>query len=131
MPASIADVFDDRDAGLARKIVGMFGVLIGANVAAWLWALLAFRDYPVLLGTAFLAYTFGLRHAVDADHIAAIDNVTRKLMQDGKRPATVGFYFAMGHASVVVLAAAVIAATSSALAGRLDGLRSLGGVIST
>src|SRR5579884_851199 len=131
MPASIADVFDDRDAGLARKIVGMFGVLIGANVAAWLWALLAFRDYPVLLGTAFLAYTFGLRHAVDADHIAAIDNVTRKLMQDGKRPLAVGLFFSMGHASVVVLAAAVIAATSSALAGRLDGLRSLGGVIST
>ena len=61
--------------------------------AAWLWALLAFHDYPVLLGTALLAYTFGLRHAVDADHIAAIDNVTRKLMQQGKRPVAVGFFF--------------------------------------
>jgi high-affinity nickel-transport protein len=50
---------------------------------------------PVLLGTAVLAYTFGLRHAVDADHIAAIDDVTRKLMQDGKRPVSVGLYFAL------------------------------------
>ena len=57
------------------------------NIAAWIWAYLAFRDQPILLGTAFLAYTFGLRHALDADHIAAIDNVTRKLVQDGDRPA--------------------------------------------
>ncbi|MGA8446636.1 MAG: HoxN/HupN/NixA family nickel/cobalt transporter, partial [Roseiarcus sp.] len=53
----------------------MYVLLIGANIAAWLWALSAFRDYPILLGTAMLAYTFGLRHAFDADHIAAIDNV--------------------------------------------------------
>ena len=53
---------------------------------------------PVLLGTALLAYSFGLRHAVDADHIAAIDNVTRKLMQEGQRPIGVGFYFSLGHA---------------------------------
>ena len=61
---------------------------------------------PVLLGTAFLAYGFGLRHAVDADHIAAIDNATRKLMQEGKRPVGVGLFFALGHSTVVVLAAA-------------------------
>ena len=61
--------------------------LVIANLAAWAWALTAFHAYPVLLGTALLAYGFGVRHAVDADHIAAIDNVTRKLMQDGKRPA--------------------------------------------
>ncbi len=52
--------------------------------------------YPLLLGTALLAYSFGLRHAVDA-HIAAIDNVTRKLMQEGKRPVAVGFMFSLGH----------------------------------
>ena len=56
----------------------------------------------MLIGTALLAYTFGLRHAVDADHIAAIDNVTRKLMQDGKRPVAVGFFFSLGHSTVVV-----------------------------
>ncbi len=65
--------------------------------------------YPVLLGTAFLAYGFGLRHAVDADHIAAIDNVTRKLMQRGERPVTVGFWFSLGHSTVVVLASVAVA----------------------
>src|SRR3979490_3119272 len=78
-------IFSDGGADLIGKIVGIYGVLAVANVAAWAWAFLAFRDYPVLLGTAFLAYGFGLRHAVDADHIAAIDNVTRKIMQEGKR----------------------------------------------
>ena len=63
-----------------HRIAVVLSVLVAANVAAWLWALSAFHDYPVLLGTALLAYSFGLRHAVDADHIAAIDNVTRKLI---------------------------------------------------
>ena len=69
---------------------------------AWLWALVAFRHYPLLLGTSLLAYSLGLRHAVDADHIAAIDNVTRKLMQEGKRPLFVGFFFSLGHSTIVV-----------------------------
>ena len=101
--AALFRLFNDRDAELGGKLVGIYGLLIAANVLAWVWALIAFRDYPVLLGTAFLAYTFGLRHAVDADHIAAIDNVTRKLMQEGKRPVAVGFFFSLGHSTVVVL----------------------------
>ena len=79
----------------------MYALLLGANVAAWIWALIAFHHHPVLLGTALVAYAFGLRHAVDADHIAAIDNVTRKLMQQGKRPVAVGLYFSLGHSSIV------------------------------
>jgi high-affinity nickel permease len=73
-------------------VTRIYAVLLLANLAAWAWAVLVFRHQPVLLGTALLAYGFGLRHAVDADHIAAIDNVTRKLMQEGKRPVTVGFF---------------------------------------
>ena len=72
-----------------------------------------------MLGTALLAYSFGLRHAVDADHIAAIDNVTRKLMQEGKRPVSVGFWFAIGHSTVVVLAALAIAVTTTELEAQL------------
>ena len=68
----------------------------------WGLALIAFATRPLLLGTALLAYTFGLRHAVDADHISAIDNVTRKLMQDGKRPVSVGFFFSLGHSTIVI-----------------------------
>jgi high-affinity nickel-transport protein len=131
MPAALFKLFNDRDAELGNKLVGIFGLLIAANVLAWVWALIAFRDYPVLVGTAFLAYAFGLRHAVDADHIAAIDNVTRKLMQEGKRPIGVGFFFSLGHSTVVVLASAVIALTTSALQGRFDGFRLVGGTIGT
>ena len=83
------------------------------NIAAWIWAYLAFRDQPILLGTAFLAYTFGLRHALDADHIAAIDNVTRKLVQDGDRPVSVGLHFALGHSTVVIIAALIAYWTAS------------------
>src|SRR3984957_19061744 len=131
MRISLARLFNDRNTELAGKIAGIYGVLIAANALAWIWALIAFRDYPVLIGTAFLAYTFGLRHAVDADHIAAIDNVTRKLMQEGKRPIGVGLFFSLGHSTVVVLASAAIALTTSALQGRFDGFKLVGGTIGT
>ena len=90
-------------------MVGLYAVLIAFNLLAWLYALVAFHDWPVLLGTALLAYSFGLRHAVDADHIAAIDTVTRKLMQDGKRPVSVGLFFALGHSLVLFVATVLIA----------------------
>ena len=106
-------------------------LLVLGNIAAWGWALLAFQGYPVLLGTALLAYGFGLRHAVDADHIAAIDNVTRKLMQDGQRPIGLGFYFSLGHSTVVILASIAIAVTAAAFQDRLEAWHSIGGVIGT
>jgi high-affinity nickel-transport protein len=109
----------------------MYGLLLVFNGAAWLWAVLAFRQYPVLLGTAFLAYSFGLRHAVDADHIAAIDNVTRKLMQEGKRPVAVGFMFSLGHSTVVLVGSIAIAWTALALQHRLDTVRAIGGLVGT
>lgn len=68
-----------------RAIFLLVGLLV-VNGLAWAWAFLEFKDNAVLMGMALLAYSFGLRHAVDADHIAAIDNVTRKLMQQGKPP---------------------------------------------
>jgi len=116
---------------LKGRIVGVYALLIGANLAAWIWALIAFHSYPVLLGTAFLAYTFGLRHAVDADHIAAIDNVTRKLMQQGKKPVSVGFFFSLGHSTIVFGLSIAIALTSIALKDRFDSLESIGGMIGT
>src|SRR6516165_5294802 len=95
------------------RVIACYGFLAFANLGVWVWAILAFRDKPLLLGTALLAYTFGLRHAVDADHIAAIDNVTRKLMQEGKRPLSVGFFFSLGNSTIVVIASLVIAITAS------------------
>ncbi|HSY43130.1 MAG TPA: hypothetical protein VK811_04420, partial [Candidatus Acidoferrum sp.] len=93
----------------------LYALLLGANLGAWIWALIAFHNYPILLGTALLAYTFGLRHAVDADHIAAIDNVTRKLMQQGKRPIGVGVCFSLGHSTIVFGLSIAIALTSVAI----------------
>ncbi|HEX4111604.1 MAG TPA: HoxN/HupN/NixA family nickel/cobalt transporter [Stellaceae bacterium] len=123
--------FDDAPPALRAKIVAALALLIAVNLAAWVWALVAFRHYPLLLGTAFLAYGFGLRHAVDADHIAAIDNVTRKLMQDGKRPATVGFFFSLGHSTIVLGASLLIAATAAAMQPRFDAFKATGAPIGT
>lgn len=92
----LAQVFSDSNSHVRTKLFGIYGILIAINVGAWLWALVAFHQHPVLLGTALLAYSFGLRHAVDADHIAAIDNATRKLMQEHKRPVAVGFFSLWG-----------------------------------
>ena len=124
-------LFSDSPQGAGARIIALFAILIAANIAAWVWALIAFRDYPLQLGTAFLAYTFGLRHAVDADHIAAIDNVTRKLMQEGKRPAAVGFFFSLGHSTVVWLGTIIIALAAAAFRDQLDTFRSIGGVAGT
>jgi high-affinity nickel-transport protein len=114
-----------------RKVLAIFALLIAGNIAAWLAALFEFHSRPELFGIAFLAYSFGLRHAFDADHIAAIDNVTRKLMQEGRRPIAAGFYFSLGHSTVVVALALVIAATTAALQDRFDVLRNVGGAIGT
>lgn len=116
---------------LRTRIIGVYVLLVAGNLAAWAWAIAAFRQQPLLLGTAFLAYSLGLRHAVDADHIAAIDNVTRKLMQEGQRPVGVGLYFSLGHSTVVVLASVAIAATASAVQTRFVALQTVGSVIGT
>src|SRR5499427_9980622 len=116
---------------MRARIAALYGVLGVANLLTWAWALVAFRGDAVLLGTALLAYGYGLRHAVDADHIAAIDNVTRKLMQQGQRPVGVGFYFALGHSTVVIVASAVIAATAGMLHDRFAAYRDIAGILGT
>ncbi len=119
------------DRGTGRRIAFLFGGLLLANGGAWAWAVAAFHATPVLLGTALLAYGLGLRHAVDADHIAAIDNVTRKLMQEGQRPVGVGMFFSLGHSTVVVAASAAIALAARDFAPQLDAWHAVGGVIGT
>lgn len=116
---------------MKTRVIAIFACLVAANGAAWLWAWHLFAGNPVLLGTALLAYVLGLRHAVDADHIAAIDNVVRNLMQDGKKPLSAGFFFSLGHSTVVVLAALVIAATTTAMQDRFESFKFVGGVIGT
>ncbi|MCP3411181.1 HoxN/HupN/NixA family nickel/cobalt transporter [Bradyrhizobium sp. CCGB01] len=111
-------------------MVLLFGGLIAANIAAWAWAFAAFGDRPTVMATALLAWVFGLRHAVDADHIAAIDNVVRKLMQAGDTPRSVGLYFALGHSTIVVVATVLLALGVVNLGGD-SLLREVGGLIGT
>ncbi|MGU7781708.1 HoxN/HupN/NixA family nickel/cobalt transporter [Burkholderia sp. PU8-34] len=114
-----------------RRLLMLYAGLLAANAAVRLWALAALRDRPLLLGTAAIAYALGLRHAVDADHIAAIDFATRKLMQDGQRPLTVGLFFSLGHSKIVVAAALGVELTAFALRDRFDGFRDIDGTLGT
>jgi nickel/cobalt transporter (NiCoT) family protein len=112
------------------RLIVVYSFLLLLNVGGWVCAAVAFHATPVLLGVALLVYGLGLRHAVDADHIAAIDNVTRKLMQAGQRPVAVGFFFAAGHSALIILATALFVGTAT-LFERLRAFSSIGGLLST
>jgi high-affinity nickel-transport protein len=130
MLSAIKQLFDESTGEVRTRLAAIYGVLAVINVGAWLWALAAFHSRPGLLGVALLIYGLGLRHAVDADHIAAIDNVTRKLMQMKQRPVAVGFFFAMGHSTVVIIAAAAVAVVATAISG-FDAFQGVSGIIGT
>ena len=122
-----------RQGGLdfRSRLIGIFGLLLVANGLVWVWALVALHDNPVLLGTAFLAYTFGLRHAVDADHIAAIDNATRKLMQDGERPVALGLFFSLGHSSIVICMSVLVGISAANISENFPALKEIGSIVGT
>ncbi len=130
MAIAIKTLLDEASPNLRARLVFIYAVLAVLNIGAWLWAFVAFHDSPTLLGVALVIYGLGLRHAVDADHIAAIDNVTRKLMQEGKRPVSVGFWFALGHSTVVVVVAALVAWAATML-GSFQNMQNVGGIVST
>jgi nickel/cobalt transporter (NiCoT) family protein len=131
MVGTIERIFGDENSNVRGKVIGIYAFLAAANIGIWGVAIVIFRHYPVLLGTAFLAYSFGLRHAVDADHIAAIDNVTRKLMQQGKRPVGVGFFFSLGHSTIVFGLSAAVALTAVAIKDRFDAIENFGNIVGT
>jgi high-affinity nickel-transport protein len=121
----------EADRGLKRRLVIIYALLIGFNIAVWAALLLSSVKYGLLLGLAPVAYGFGLRHAVDPDHIAAIDNTTRKLMQDGKRPVAVGFFFSLGHSTVVFCLSVLVALSAAFVRTNLPEMKSAGAVIGT
>jgi high-affinity nickel-transport protein len=116
---------------IRTRLSGIYMFLGLANILLWALTIVVFHHYPLLLGTSLLAYSFGLRHAVDADHIAAIDNVTRKLMQQGQRPVGVGLFFSLGHSTVMFGLSAAVAITALAIKGRFDALENWGGILGT
>ena len=131
MFASLKNSWNDSPINLRRKITNIYAFLILSNIAAWMAALFVFHDFPLLIGSSVLAYSFGLRHAVDADHIAAIDNVTRKLMQEDKKPIAVGFFFSLGHSTIVALLTIAIALTAGNIQQNMPQFKEVGGLIGT
>src|SRR5947209_3732800 len=129
---SFSRIFNDSSSDIRGKVIGIYVLLIAFNITAWALAIAGFAvQYPALLGTALLAYTFGLRHSVDADHISAIDNVTRKLMQENKRPVAVGFFFSLGHSTIVVALTIAIAIAATFIQSSIPTLKNAGGLIGT
>lgn len=106
-------------------------VLIVLNVGVWIASWYASYSNPKLLGLVLLAYGLGLRHAVDADHIAAVDNTTRKLMQDGQRPVAVGFFFSLGHSTIVIVLSVIVSLSASFLTTSFPQYKEIGAVIGT
>jgi high-affinity nickel-transport protein len=112
-----------------RRLAGFGGAVVGLHVVGWGLLLYYASAKPVLVGLGTLAYTFGLRHAFDADHIAAIDNTTRKLRQQEQRPLGVGFFFSLGHSTVVFALAVGLALAASAVKADIPGFQQVGSVI--
>jgi nickel/cobalt transporter (NiCoT) family protein len=121
------------DRGERSRLAAFFGGVSLLHVAGWGLLLYYGAGHPTILALGGLAYTFGLRHAFDADHIAAIDNTTRKLLQDGRKPVGVGFFFSLGHSSVVFLIAAALGLAVKWIVEGVSGnggeLRIVGGLV--
>ena len=130
--SALSHVFNDSSQDIRSKVIGIYALLIAFNLIAWACAFAGFSiKYPTLLGVALVAYTFGLRHSVDADHISAIDNVTRKLMQEKKQPVAVGFFFSLGHSTIVFALTIAIAIASTVIQSSFPALKNTGFLIGT
>jgi nickel/cobalt transporter (NiCoT) family protein len=132
LPHALTDSFDR---GERIRLVLFFAAIALIHVVGWGLLLSIAPQYPALLGLGGLAYSFGLRHAFDADHISAIDNTTRKLLQDRKRPVGVGFFFSLGHSSVVFLIALglgfAVRIVMDGVVAEDGNLRNIGGLVGT
>jgi high-affinity nickel-transport protein len=128
--SALRRVYTQSSPGVRRRVIGIYAFLISYNALAWILALIVFGSRPDLLALALTAYTFGLRHAFDADHISAIDNVTRKLMQEKQRPVGVGLFFSLGHSTIVVVLTVLIALAAVAVSS-FDALKNIGGLVGT
>jgi high-affinity nickel-transport protein len=113
------------------RLGGFAGAVVLLHVLGFGLFLYYLPRNPGLAGLATLAYTFGLRHAFDADHIAAIDNTTRKLLQDGKKPLGTGFFFSLGHSTIVFSLTAGLAVAAKTLNAQIPTFQSYGSTIGT
>ena len=117
--------------GIPSNSLAIIALLVAVNGLVWACIAVVLHFHPALISPAALSYTLGLRHALDADHISAIDLMTRRLIASGQRPATVGTFFSLGHSTIVIVTCIVVAATSGALRERFDGFTRVGNIIGT
>jgi high-affinity nickel-transport protein len=113
------------------RVAGLLLLLAALNAGAWFVLLGAAHRYPLLLALGATAFVLGMRHAVDPDHIAAIDGVTRKLMHAGRRPVAVGLFFSLGHSSIVFALSLLVAIFGVMLKQRFPALESAGTLVGT
>lgn len=111
------------------RLAGFYGFIAVLHIVGWGLYLHHAASHPALVGLGLAAYMFGLRHAFDADHIAAVDDTVRYLLQKGKKPLGIGFFFSLGHSTVVLLLAIGIAFAASAVKESLPELKSVGSLI--
>jgi len=111
------------------RLAGLYGFIALLHAVGWGLFLYYSSRYPALVGLGFVAYMFGLRHAFDADHIAAVDDTVRYMLQKGKRPLGIGFFFSLGHSTIVLALAVGILFAATAIKEGLPELRHLGGII--
>ncbi|KAK0622562.1 high-affinity nickel-transport protein-domain-containing protein [Immersiella caudata] len=116
---------------IPKPALALISLLIAINLLLWAIAGILLHYHPKLVSPAVLAYTLGLRHALDADHIAAIDLTTRRLIAEGQRPIAVGTFFSLGHSTIVIITCVVVAATAGALRDRFDDFTRVGNIIGT
>ncbi|HYW01640.1 MAG TPA: HoxN/HupN/NixA family nickel/cobalt transporter [Candidatus Acidoferrum sp.] len=121
--------------GLSRgektKIVIVYALIGTATVLGLVASTIVGKLSVLLAGLGIIAYTFGLRHGVDADHIAAIDNTTRKLIQDDQRPFTVGMWFSLGHSTIVIALIVGLVVATRTVSGHIPALASGGAIVGT
>ena len=111
------------------RLAALYGAVAALHIAGWGAYLLHAPAHPALVGLGFVAYLLGLRHAFDADHIAAVDDTVRYLHRTGRRPLGVGFFFSLGHATVVCVLALVLVFAAAALQDMLPALQRAGGIV--
>lgn len=114
-----------------RRLAGLYAFIALLHVGGWGLYLHFAAQHPQLIGLGFVAYMFGLRHAFDADHIAAVDDTVRFMLQKGKRPLGVGFFFSLGHSTVVLSLAIGVALAATVVKTQLPQLRTMGAIIGT
>ncbi|PSN74626.1 NicO-domain-containing protein [Corynespora cassiicola Philippines] len=116
---------------LPFSVIAVIAILIIVNLVVWAGVAIVLHWHTPLISTAILSYTLGLRHALDADHISAIDLMTRRLVAAGQRPVTVGMFFSLGHSTIVVVTSLVVAGTAAAVSSKFDNFERIGGIIGT